>query len=426
MLSMSSFHPPIRISANRRYFVDAGDKPFFWLGDTAWPLFTGYSRTDAERYLENRAAKGFTVIQGVLAWGDPNVAVDLAGTPPMPNPEGELPWGNSPDEPNEKYFRHVDYLLNYANRLGLVLAVLPVWGYDVNDARLVDEHSAYIYGKWLGARYRNQPNLIWINGGDREPLGYEAVYRALAHGLREGDGGAHLITYHPCGWHSSSYYFHEEDWLDFNLIQTWTWWHCIYPAVSADYALLPTKPVVLGEGAYEDGPEYPLGPITPLVVRRQAWWTLMAGGFFTYGQNQMWRREPGWQETFDTPGANQMSIFRQIAGSFPWWQMIPDQGLFDWGVGSGQTLNTAMRTTDRTCAIIYLSSQCHVRLNLDRIATRRVKVTWANPQDSSQKEGGIYATGRHLEGSTFPRRTSEWFSTPDFWEDAVLILDGID
>ena len=35
--------------------------------------------------------------------------------------------------------------------------------------------------------------------------------------------------------------------------------------------MLPAKPVVLGEAAYEDGPEYPLGPIDPLVVRRQAW-----------------------------------------------------------------------------------------------------------------------------------------------------------
>jgi hypothetical protein len=29
----------------------------------------------------------------------------------------------------------------------------------------------------------------------------------------------------------------------------------------------------------------------------------MAGGFHTYGQNQMWRMEKDWDKTFDTPGA---------------------------------------------------------------------------------------------------------------------------
>ena len=67
---------------------------------------------------------------------------------------------------------------------------------------------------------------------------------------------------------------------------------------------------MLGEGAYENGPEYPQGPITPLVVRRQAWWALMAGGFHTYGQDQMWRMEPGWDKTFDTPGAAQVCLMK--------------------------------------------------------------------------------------------------------------------
>ena len=73
------------------------------------------------------------------------------------------------------------------------------------------------------------------------------------------------------------------------MIETWTEWTKVYDAVIGDYCLTPIKPVVIGEGAYENGPEYPQGPITPLIVRRQAWWTFTAGGFHTYGQDQMWR-----------------------------------------------------------------------------------------------------------------------------------------
>ena len=185
--------------------------------------------------------------------------------------------------------------------------MLPTWGYYVNDQPTITTKNARIYGRWLGARFKNAPNIIWVNGGDRVATGVEEVYRELARGLREGDGGAHLITYHPCGWRSSSQYFHSDDWLGFNMIETWTEWSKIYPAIVSDSLLTPRKPVVLGEGAYENGPEYPQGPITPLIVRRQAWWTVMAGGFHTYGQNQMWRMEPGWESTFDTPGADQVT-----------------------------------------------------------------------------------------------------------------------
>ena len=211
--------------------------------------------------------------------------------------------------------------------------MLPTWGYYVNDQPTVTANNARIYGKWLGARFKNAPNIVWVNGGDRVATGFEEVYRELAHGLREGDGGAHLITYHPCGWRSSSQYFHSDEWLGFNMIETWTEWSKIYSAVVSDSLLTPRKPVVLGEGAYENGPEYPQGPITPLIVRRQAWWSVMAGGFHTYGQNQMWRMESGWDSTFDTPGAEQVTKMKEIVTSLPWWDMVPDQGLFATGIG---------------------------------------------------------------------------------------------
>ena len=41
------------------------NKPFFWLGDTGWELFHRLSREEADKYLKNRADKGFTVIQAV-------------------------------------------------------------------------------------------------------------------------------------------------------------------------------------------------------------------------------------------------------------------------------------------------------------------------------------------------------------------------
>jgi len=418
---------PIRVSHDGTHFLDATGQPFFWLGDTAWPLLTNYSREDAEAYLENRARKGFTVVQTVIGWSTDAIFDAGAGKVRVPDPNyaGERAWTDDPARPNDAFFQHVDHLVDYTAKQGMLLAIIPTIGNFVHELDVFNVANAGAYGRWLGERHKDCPNVVWINGGDRWPAEYAPVWQALGRGLHEGSGGAHLITFHVCGWHSSSQCFHNEDWLDFNFVQTWTDWTQIHAAVTTDGLMTPRKPVLLGEPAYEDGPEYPKGPITPHVMRRQAWWAFMAGGYFTYGQNQMWRMDPGWQAAFDSPGALQMTQFKAIATARPWWRMVPDQGLFASGVGSERTLNAARRAVDGTCAMAYLSSQCHVLIQLDKIVTKHARATFVNPVDGTQVEAGTYETGYKL-GSIFPRAYTQWFSTPARWEDAVLILDGME
>ena len=131
---------PIRVSPDGRHFVDRTGAPFFWLGDTAWPLFTQYSREQAEAYLQNRGTKGFTVVQGVLAWGHGS---GMEQKTPVANPFGQKPWlDDDPTRPNPAYFEHVDHLVSYADRHGLVLAMLPTWGYYVKEAPVLNATNA--------------------------------------------------------------------------------------------------------------------------------------------------------------------------------------------------------------------------------------------------------------------------------------------
>src|SRR5207253_9567992 len=97
------------------------------LGDTAWELFHRLDRDEATRYLENRAAKGFTVIQAVLL-------AELDGLHD-PNAYGYLPLiGDDPTKPDIRegpandYWDHVDFIENKAEDLGLVIGMLPTWG----------------------------------------------------------------------------------------------------------------------------------------------------------------------------------------------------------------------------------------------------------------------------------------------------------
>jgi hypothetical protein len=116
---------------------------------------------------------------------------------------------------------------------------------------------------------------------------------------------------------------------------------------------------------------------------------------------------------------------RQIVTSIPWWEMVPDQGVFASGVGSERTLNTAVRAIDGRRVLVYLSSQCTVFLQLDKIAAKRCAATWINPATGDRKGAGSFDTG-NLNGKVFPDGRTQFFTTPGHWEDAVLLIEAAD
>ena len=75
--------------------------------------------------------------------------------------------------------------------------------------------------------------------------------------------------------------------------------------------------------------------------------------------------------------------------------------------------------------MVYLSSQCHVLIHLDKVLTPKVRATLVDPATGEERDAGTYATG-NLTGGMFPQALTQWFSTPGHWEDAVLVLDGVD
>ena len=93
----------LMVSKTGHFLATSDGKPFFWLADTPWLLFHYLSPTEVERYLNDRAAKGFTVIQAMMLGTDDEFKVsDSVGG--MAFKEGD------PSHPNEAYFLHVDTL----------------------------------------------------------------------------------------------------------------------------------------------------------------------------------------------------------------------------------------------------------------------------------------------------------------------------
>jgi hypothetical protein len=429
--------PKLKVSDNKRFLITADGRPFFWLGDTAWELFHRLNREDAERYLQNRAALRFTVVQAVAL-----AELDGLGTP---NAYGRTPLrNNDPGQPDEEYFAHVDWIVARANALGMYVGLLPTWGDKWNRQRgvgpeIFTPENARQYGEWLGRRYKDA-GIIWILGGDR-PLATEAhlaIVRAMALGLRAGDGGTHLMTLHPPGGNSSSTWLHDDEWLDFNMRQNG---HTAeftgrYDQTRVDYDRTPIKPVVDGEPIYEDHPisfdAKKFGHSIASDVRRPLYWDLFTGAFgHTYGHHSVWQmsdpsRPPvnnplmSWREAIDQPGAAQMQHARALMESRPFLTRVPDQTIIVTGPvptsvpGAGRYEFTATRDASGSYAMVYAPAGRRFTVRMSAVTGSRVKAWWFNPR-----------TGKASSIGTFANAGERSFTPPDNGEalDWVLVLD---
>lgn len=151
--------PKLRISENRRFLATETGDPFFWLGDTGWMLFTKLNREEAEKYFEDRRQKGFNVIQ-VMVLQNVKKAVNVFGDSALIDHDVERPLtttGNSPDDPSQyDYWDHVDYLINLAQKKGIYMALVPIWGSNVRNGSVTREKAGK-YAAWLAGRYKDKP-----------------------------------------------------------------------------------------------------------------------------------------------------------------------------------------------------------------------------------------------------------------------------
>ncbi len=415
---------------SRRFLVTEQGKPFFYQGDTAWELFHRLNLEEAELYLRDRARKGYTVIQAV-------VLAELDGLR-TPNPYGHLPLHDEdPTKPNEAYLQHVDAIVNRAEALGMYIGMLPTWGDKFNrkwgvGPEIFTPENARIYGEYLGRRYKDKP-IIWILGGDRavENDTHKAIVRAMAEGLRAGDGGAHLITYHAWGGLQASQILHAEPWLDFNMLQSG---HSKQYEHNDDWItenlnLQPPKPCMDGEPNYENHPinfNPENGWFGEFDVRRACYLALFAGAHgHTYGCHEIWqmyepsKHEPitqariSWRQALKLPGSSQIQYAKRLVLSRPMLERVPDQTLIRSDVGKGAMRMRACRSAEGSYAFVYVPPMGRVfTIATGKLGGRRIRGWWYNPRNGRVQEIGSWA-----------RAEERTFRSPDPQQDWVLVLD---
>jgi len=393
---------PLKVSRNHRYFVDRKGEPVFWLGTTQWELCRSYTIEEARLIIEKTKGHGFAFAQVMVAG---------VGEGTNANVHGEKPWNNDDClQPNENYFKHVDAVVGLAREHNLILSLSV---YHQRWRKIITTDKARAWGKWIGKRYKGAPAIVWSMIPEATPE-FIPVVRELAAGLRTGDQGTHLITVEPDPAPHPAEFLHNESWLDACVLQTWKWVEQIHPMIASEYRRKPIKPIVMGEGAYEHGTEYGF-EVTPLWVRRQAYYTYLAGAHHGYGHNDSWRVLPTWKQALDASGAIQLGLLKKVFEERKeWWLLVPDQTVFaSGGRTNGQVLNLAARHKDGQWLMAYLGEMASVALDLRKLArARRARAFWVDPRDGKVEEAG-----------EFSANITQCFTTPVGWEDALLIVE---
>ncbi len=457
-------HDPLQVSDNGHFLQHADGTGFFWLGDTAWKL-ARLAPEDVERYLTDRASKGFNVVQ-----------MNLVGA--MPNYAGEMPF-EGPGPPwaavrlNEGYWQHIDHILRRARAHGLYVAAFAWWGRAADDTFTQPDVHNYAYGRALGARFADEPHLIWVGAGEyhtpnmwRPPLSeaHASNLVRLVEGVRDADAGQHLMAMHPLSFLSSSEEFHDAPWLDFNMVQSHVYAHVIAPLVSGDWGRAPAKPTLNAEGWYEgeeglyerrarvrrvEGETYD----TAWIQRYQAYWSVFFGSIgYTYGHMNLWCMHPTqayWeadrealnappgtllQSALDAPGSADLCHLRALITSKPVPLRVPDPSLVSLNTrGTDGTLSPnlrcATRAEDGAWAFVYSTRGEVVRVLMRKLADGHADAFWFNPRNGLWRHAGAeHATKRPFatgipSGAGAPDRDFSPPGAPTDGNDWVLALE---
>ncbi|TDO23283.1 glycoside hydrolase family 140 protein [Pedobacter duraquae] len=435
---------PIKISENQRYFMAKG-KPFFWLGDTGWLLLSKLKREQAEQYLENRHKLGFNVIQ-VMVVHD-NKEINAYGDSALVNKKINTPHvtsGSTFGKGDEyDYWDHMDWIIKLAASKGMYMALVPVWG-SVIKATKVNATDGAAYAEFLAKRFRDNSNIIWLNGGDIRGSDFTDTWEAIGNALRKNDPD-HLITFHPFGRTQSSKWFHDSSWLDFNSFQSG---HRTYAQdtdkkdlnygednwryVQADYAKTPVKPTLDAEPSYENIPyglhDVKLPKWNAADLRRYAYWSVFAGAAgFTYGDNDVMQfhlptdkssaygSTTYWEQGIEAPGAQQMRYLKKLIESHPYFERVPDQSLI--ASGQGEKYDRLLATRGKKYAYIYTYTGRVMLIDASKLDGKMIKANWVNPR-----------TGLVTTIGVFPKGKSMKFNPPGAQKngnDWVLLLDAI-
>ncbi len=414
----------LQISDNHRFLETADGHPFIWIGDTNW-FFAKLPPATLEQILDRRAAQGFTVMQ-------------ISCREKLYNGEGPGPITT----PNEQWWSYLDtYVENCAER-GMYVGITLGWW---SVAKRNSEKDLYRFGRWVGDRYKNQDNVVWLTLGEagshvrKDTISWSKL-EALTRGIRDGDTGQKLLTIHA-DYRRGTSLNRDTELCDFNNWQTsqwccisdlprkdpreWTVWEAMTYDYNQRYGGSP-KPTIDLEAWYENNKDF--CGADPFFIRRRAYFTILAGGFgHTYGAGGIWDGLVGPDscsskalKALDYPGGVQVGYLGKLLMKFghDFFKMMPDQELIvSDNPEEYDSHIQAARAHDWSFAVIYSADADEFSLDLTSLSSKVSRYGWYNPRSGTFDQLGKLEESDKMSSISFDPPGDD-----DFGLDWVLIL----
>ena len=395
---------PLKLSANNRYLVDQNNVPFLMIGDAPQAMVGNLSVKQAKFFINDRAQYGINALWVNLLC-DSYTACNSDGT----TFDGIAPF-NTPDDlstPNSVYFNRAAQMIDAAAAKGMVVLLDPIetggWLGVLDDNGLT---KAKKYGEFLGKRFKDTPNIIWLSGNDFQSWRDKSqndLVRAVMRGIAATDPN-HIQTIELDYLVSASF---EDKALKplLGLDAVYTY-HPTYAEELIEYKRTEFAPTFLVEANYEFEHNGGTDGGTTQNLRRQEWWTALSGTTGQlYGSAYSWRLQGDWADNLDTVGIQQLSYVKQLLGPLPWWDLVPDRAHEVLTKGYGKfstddpipddTYATAAATPDGKLAMAYLPTVRKVTVDMTKLSGQSTAV-WFDPTNRSESLIGNFAnTGTH-------------------------------
>lgn len=411
---------PLKVSANHRYLVDQTNTPFLVLGDSPQSLLVNLTFSQMKNYLADRRSHGFDAIL-VMALcdsytgGNPN-GTTLDGVAPFTS--GTSPSNYDLSTPNSQYFSRLDKLISSAAQNNLVVFLDPIeTGGWLTTLENNGQAKAYNFGKFLGNRYKNSPNIVWESGNDFQSWNTSTEDNDLVYAVMAGIAAADRTHVQTIELNYNRSYSDQDPLLSHLIFldAAYTYYET-YDEVLTAYNSVPSKPVFLTEAnyEYEDNTGQLQDPAGVFVLREQEYWTMTSGACGQlYGNHYTWTFTTNWQDFLDSPGTIELSHLTSFFSSIPWWQLIPDQDhqIVTSGYGTYDANNEALQNANYvttawipngSLAVIYDPAGNTLTVNLSSFNSP-VFAYWYDPSNGNTTL---------ISGSPFPNTGSQTLSTP--------------
>jgi len=424
---------PLKISINGRYLVDQNNSPFLIAGDSPQALIVNLSATNAAFYLADRATNGFNTL-----WVNLLCNTYTGGRADGSLLDGTLPFTNTISSTtnydlttvNENYFAYVDQIIRMAATNGIQVMLDPIeTGGWLTTMLANGTINCRAYGQYLGNRYKNFPNIIWISGNDFQNWSdpnNDAVATSVALGIKDKDTN-HLQTV-ELNYNASSS-LDDTNWAPIIGLNAAYTYYPTYDEVLHACRQSTNGPVFMVEANYEFEALISGEPVTTApILRKQEYWALLSGGAGQlYGNHYIWPFLSGWQAHLDTPGATEMAHVTALFALRAWYNLVPDTNHmvlttgFGTYSGSGYVADnnylTAARTADGSLVIVYTPVLGQFTVDMSKLSSSAV-ARWYDPSS------GAYIP---ISGSPFTNSGLHNFTPPGNNADGdggwVLVLE---